>query len=156
MIAPAALALLGLLVLALLVAATTDIHARIIPNRLNLAIAMAAPLFWWATGLDPWPGVALQLALGATVFAAFAGLFALGMIGGGDVKLLGALALWLPLAPLAELLMLMAIGGGVLSVAMLIVHRLRRAEGEPEVPYGVAIAAAGLWVIGVRYLNQFA
>lgn len=156
MIAPSAPALLGLLAIALLIAATTDLRARIIPNRLNLAIALAAPLFWWSTGLDVWPGIALQLALGATVFAAFAGLFALGMIGGGDVKLIGALALWLPLAPLAELLMLMAIGGGLLSAATLVVHRLRRAKGQPEVPYGVAIAAAGLWVIGVRYLNQFA
>jgi prepilin peptidase CpaA len=26
-------------------------------------------------------------------------------------------------------------------------HRLRKAEGNPEIPYGVAIAFAGLWVI---------
>ena len=69
---------------------------RTIPNGLNAAIASLAPLWWWAHGLPLWPDVAWQIGLAAVVFALFAGAFALGMMGGGDVKMIGALALWLP------------------------------------------------------------
>ena len=49
----------------------------------------------------------------------------------------------------------MAIGGGILSAIMLI-HMKLRPSGDPvEVPYGVAIAAAGLWALHQHYLNQF-
>jgi prepilin peptidase CpaA len=149
-------ALLAILALLLLTAAVTDLKARIIANRLNLAIALLAPAWWWASGLAPWPDMALQAALGLTVFALFAGLFALGWMGGGDVKLLGALALWLPLVPLVRMLLAMALLGGLLTVIVVAVHRLRKLKTSPEVPYGVAIATAGLWVIGELYLNQFA
>ena len=153
MAAPALLAILAVL---LLFAAVTDLKARIIANRLNLAVALLAPAYWWAIGLMPWPDMAMQAALGVAVFAIFAGLFALGWMGGGDVKLLGALALWLPLVPLLRMLIAMSVLGGVLTLIVIAVHRFRKLETSPEVPYGVAIAAAGLWVIGEPYLNQFA
>jgi len=38
---------------------------------------------------------------------------------------------------------------------MLIRQRLARSEGQLEVPYGVAIAFAGLWLISERFLYQF-
>ena len=152
----AAHALLAILALLLLIAAVTDLKARIIANHLNLAIALLAPAYWWASGLSPWPDMALQAALGVTVFAVFAGLFAMGWMGGGDVKLLGALALWLPLVPLMRMLFAMSLLGGVLTLIVVAVHRLRKVKTSPEVPYGVAIASAGLWVIGELYLNQFA
>ena len=50
----------------------------------------------------------------------------------------------------------MSIAGGVLTVLALIVHRLRKREGRPEIPYGVAIAFGGLAILAQRYLNQFA
>ena len=153
MAAPALLAILAVL---LLFAAVTDLKERIIANRLNLVIALLAPAWWWASGLEPWPDMAIQAALGVVVFAIFAGLFALGWMGGGDVKLLGALALWLPLALLLKMLVVMSLAGGVLTLAVVAVHRFRKLETNPEVPYGVAIAAAALWVIGELYLNQFA
>jgi prepilin peptidase CpaA len=90
---------------------------------------------------------ALQLAFALTVFAAFAGLFAIGAMGGGDVKLIGALALWFPVTPFIALLTWMAILGGALTLVMLVIHKLRPREGAIEVPYGVAIAAAGAWSI---------
>ena len=43
----------------------------------------------------------------------------------------------------------------VLTLAMIIPHRLRKSEGQPETPYGIAIAFAGLWLVGERFLNQF-
>lgn len=143
--------LLAALAIALLFAAFTDLRSRIIENWLTLGMAAAAPLFWWATGLALWPGVALQVALGVTVFAVLAGLFALGAMGGGDVKLLTALALWLPWAPFLKLLVLMALLGGLLTVGAFMWHRMRGHSGRVQVPYGVAIALAGLWVIGATY-----
>jgi prepilin peptidase CpaA len=148
--------LLGALAALLLVAALTDIRSRTISNGLNAAIALLAPLFWWSTGLSPWPDMAIQLALGVLVFALFALAFAAGMMGGGDVKLLGAVALWLPLAVLLQMLLVMAVAGGVLTLVLLAVHRIRKSQAVLEIPYGVAIAFAGLWAIAERYLNQFA
>lgn len=152
----AAHVLLAILAALLLFAAATDLRSRIIANRLNLAIALLAPAYWWATGLPLWPEVAVQLLLGALVFAFFAGLFALGWMGGGDVKLLGALALWLPLLGILKLLVAMSLVGGLLTLIVIAVHRARKLSAAPEVPYGVAIAAAAFWVLGEPYLNHFA
>ena len=143
--------LLAALAIALLFAAFTDLRSRTIENWLTLGMALAAPLFWWASGLSPWPGMALQLGLGLAVFAALAGLFALGAMGGGDVKLLSALALWLPWQPFLKLVVLMALIGGVLTIAVAGWHRIARREGRVQVPYGVAIAAAGLLVLAGTY-----
>jgi len=142
-----------LLALLLLWGAATDLRSRIISNELNLAIALLAPLWWWANGLAFYPDVALQLAQAAILFLLFTGLFALGMMGGGDVKLLGALALWLPLPGIVTLLIVMSLAGGVVTIATLAHHKLLRRAGQAEIPYGVAIALAGLWVLGERYLN---
>ncbi len=149
------LALLGVLALLLFVAAATDIRSRTIANGLNGAIALLAPAYWWASGLSPWPDMAIQLGLGVIVFVLFAGAFAMGMMGGGDVKLLGALSLWLPLLAIMRMLLVMSIAGGVLTLAMLVAHKLRKSNKTLEIPYGVAIAFAGLWVIAERYFNQF-
>lgn len=139
--------LLAGLLTALCAAAVTDLRSRTISNLLNAGVALAAPLFWWASGLSLWPDAALQIAFALAVFAGFAALFALGAMGGGDVKLIGALALWFPVTPFLSLLMLMAIFGGVLTTVMLVMHRLRPTGRPIEVPYGVAIAAAGAWSI---------
>ena len=139
----------------LVVAATGDIRERRIPNTLNLAIAVLAVPFWWLSGYALWPDVAMQLALGAGAFLFFALLFRVGMMGGGDVKLLAALALWLPLASLIKLLVIMSLAGGVLTVALLIRHRMRKSNEKLEIPYGVAIAFGGMWLIGERFFYQF-
>lgn len=148
--------LLGVLACLLVAAAITDLRSRIISNRLNLAIALMAPLYWWACGIALWPDVALQVALGLGVFAVFAGLFAMGMMGGGDVKMLAALALWFPWPALLLLLVVMALLGGVVTIVTVVHHRFTRRAGQPEVPYGVAISLAALWVVAERYINQFA
>lgn len=143
------------LAMALLVAAATDWRSRTISNWLNLGIAVAAPIFWWSTGLDLWPNMAIQLGFGFAVTAFFAIFFALGAMGGGDVKLLGALALWIPPLPFVSMLITMSILGGVLTVFMLVRHKMIKATGQLEIPYGVAIAAAGIWSIYERYFNHF-
>ena len=147
--------LLALLAAMLVAASCTDLKSRTIPNGLNLAVALLAIPFWWATGLAFWPDVALQIGVAALVFGLFAGAFALGAMGGGDVKLIGALALWLPWPAVLMLLVIMSLAGGALTAAMLIRQRMARSEAALEIPYGVAIAFGGLWLISERFLYQF-
>jgi prepilin peptidase CpaA len=147
--------LLGLLALMLLAACWWDLKSRTIPNALNIAIALLAIPFWWSLHLPIWPDAAVQVGIAALVFALFAIAFAFGAMGGGDVKLIGALALWLPFQAVVLLLFIMSIAGGVLTLAMFLRHRLAAKEGQLEIPYGVAIAFGGLWLISERFLNQF-
>lgn len=141
------LALAAMLAGLLLWAAWGDIRTRIIPNWLNAAVALLAPAWWWAEGLSPWPQIAILIAGAAVVFALFTAAFAFGMMGGGDVKLLTALALWFGGPALLHLLMVMALAGGVVTLGTLALHAARHRPGRPEIPYGVAIAVAGLWAI---------
>jgi prepilin peptidase CpaA len=143
---------LGLLMIA---AAISDLRSRSISNELNAAIALLAIPFWVASGLGLWPEAALQFGAAFAVFLAFAGLFAIGAMGGGDVKMIGAVMLWIPLPLYMPMLMVMAIGGGALSAVMLIHMKMRPSDKPVEVPYGVAIAAAGLWALHQQYFNQF-
>ena len=144
--------LLAALAIALLVAAFTDLRSRYIGNWLTGAIALGAPLFWWASGLALWPGVALQLGVALGTFAVLAVLFAIRAMGGGDVKLLTALALWIEPALFLNLILMMALLGGVLTIVFGAWHVMRRQRDKLAIPYGVAIAMAGLWVLGTAYL----
>ncbi|MEO5640826.1 MAG: prepilin peptidase [Sphingomicrobium sp.] len=148
--------LVAVLALLLLVAAVIDIRTFTISNTLVLAVALLAPLFWWASGVPLWPDVGYRLAIALAVFAALAATFYLGMMGGGDVKLAAALVLWFPPAATLAFLVIMSVAGGVLTLAVLIAHKIRRREGRPEIPYGVAIAFGGLWLVAQRFLNHFA
>jgi prepilin peptidase CpaA len=140
----------------LVVAAVIDVRTFTISNRLNLTVALLAPLYWLSVALSPWPGVAIQLAAAATVFLLLAGAFYAGMMGGGDVKLAAALALWFPPASTIKFLVLMSLAGGVLTLIVLAWHRAKRRQGRPEIPYGVAIAVGALAILAQPFLNHFA
>lgn len=144
--------LLGALAIALVVAAFTDIRRRQIDNWLNAAIALTAPLYWWASGLSLWPDVAWQLGIAVATFAVCAGLFALRAMGGGDVKLLSALALWIAPAWFLKLIVMMALLGGVLTVVLAVWHSMRGRRERLAIPYGVAISTAGLWALASQFL----
>ena len=144
------------LALMLLWAAVVDIRTRTIANGLNLAIALMAPLFWWAAGVDLWPDAAMRVGVATAVFLLFAFAFYVGAMGGGDVKLAAALALWFSPGSTLKLIVLMSIAGGLLTLIVMIDHKLKKNEGRPEVPYGVAIAFGGLWLLAQRFLNHFA
>lgn len=144
--------LLCALAIALVVAAFTDIRRRQIDNWLTAAIALAAPLYWWAAGIDLWPGVGIQLGIALATLVVLAGFFALGWMGGGDVKLLVAIALWIEPSLFLQLLIVMALVGGVLTLVVGAWHIARRQRDRVAIPYGVAISAAGLWVLGFHYL----
>jgi prepilin peptidase CpaA len=136
-----------LLTVLLLMASWTDIRSRTISNELNAAIAILAVVWWWYSGEPLWPDIALRIGVALIVFAVFAALFAVRMMGGGDVKMIAALALWLPLPALMTMLIVMALAGGAITLFLLIRHRWRQNEERPEIPYGVAIAIGGVWVI---------
>src|SRR5438093_1069370 len=138
------LSLLGIVVLMVIAAAVWDVRTRTIPNALNTAIALLAIPYWWASGMKLWPDTVFQLGIGLALFGAFTAAFALGAMGGGDVKLIGALGLWLPLNAVMALLVIMSLAGGVLTLVMLVRHRLAKHEHPLEIPYGVAIAVGAV------------
>ncbi|QIK77714.1 peptidase [Sphingomonas piscis] len=149
--------LLGALAVLMLTAAVTDLRRRKIPNWLVLTIGVMAPLFWWSLQLPIYPDVALRAGTGLLVFLALFGLFCVGGMGGGDVKLATAIALWFPPQVTLLFLLVMSLAGAVVSTAAWVHHsKIMRRQGRTVVPYGVAIAFAGLLILAQRYLNQFA
>ncbi len=146
--------LLAGLAIALLVAAFTDLRRRQIDNWLNAGIALTAPLFWWASGLSL-GGAGLQLLVAIATFIPLAGLFALRAMGGGDVKLLTALALWITPMAFLKLIIIMAVVGGVLTLVFGAWHIATRQRDRVAIPYGLAISSAGLWVLASQYLPAF-
>ena len=156
--------LLGLLAILLVVAAVIDVRTFTISNGLNLTVALLAPLYWWSIGLPLWPDAAIQVGVAAAVFAVLAATFYLGMMGGGDVKLAAAIALWFKPLVTLKFLVVMSLAGGLLTLIVLLFHKKRGkppTDGDapaarPEVPYGVAIAIGALWILAQRFLNQFA
>ncbi|MBV1918528.1 MAG: prepilin peptidase [Sphingomonadaceae bacterium] len=151
-------ALLAALATGLLVAAFTDLRRRQIDNWLTAAIALGAPLFWIAfaqeTGEFGWSDAGIQLAIAVATFTALAALFAFGMMGGGDVKLLTALSLWIQPLWFIKLIIVMALVGGVLTLIFGGIHYIRGKQGRVAVPYGIAISAAGLWVLANQHFPQ--
>jgi len=139
----------------LVFAAVVDVRTFTISNRLNLTVALLAPVYWLSIALAPWPGIAIQLAAGSAVFALMAGAFYAGMMGGGDVKLAAALSLWFSPGSIVKFLVLTSLAGGVVTLAVLARHRLKGRDGRPQIPYGVAIAFGGLAILTQRFLNQF-
>jgi prepilin peptidase CpaA len=140
--------------LALLTAAWSDLRSFSIPNRLVLILlaGFAPAALLNSYGATEWLdhiGVALIL------FAAGAGLFAMGLWGGGDAKLLSAVGLWLGWQPLPRFLLVMSMTGGLLALLALAMRAVpagrRHYLAAGQIPYGVAIAAAGLdaWLAAI-------
>lgn len=146
---------LVLLACLLIVAAVGDARRYIIPNWLCAAVAALSLPFWLTAGVDLWPLLGWQLLLAAVTLAIFAGVFAIGAMGGGDVKLFAALALWFPPLQFLTLVTYVALAGGVLTLLLLKVHRLRKRAGNPEIPYGLAISGGALLVLAEPIVNQF-
>jgi prepilin peptidase CpaA len=147
----------------LILAAAHDLAARTIPNGASLALAGAGLVLRLAGG-DLAEGM---LAAGG-VFAAAALCWQAGWLGGGDVKLLAALALALPPAGTLPMLAWTSLWGGGIALLYLLLlrvvpppapirpagllRRLLRAERwrirrRGPIPYGCAIALGGLTVL---------
>jgi prepilin peptidase CpaA len=144
------------------VVAYGDIRTRRIPNEMIVAILVLAA-FRIAIDGDPRAGL-FTLAASAALFISTFLLFWRGLLGGGDVKLIGATALLVGYHNLFEFLFVMSVSGALMAVAVLARDRLgrRQATAPPAedqeisarltVPYGVAIAAAGIVSLLVQYL----
>lgn len=163
----AALHLLAVLAFAGLMtwAAFEDFRRLTIPNWLVLALLALWPLCLAGGAMTPAAAVD-ALGIAAAMFVVGAALFARGLIGGGDVKLLCAAALWAGPAATLELLVVTAAFGGFLGLFLLsplgthlsLAGRLflgppgaaaigeGRLDGRVPVPYGIAIAGAALFV----------
>jgi len=133
----------------LAVAAVFDVHRRLIPNTLAIALATVGLFQLALTGTSLVPALATAVALFLLGVLAFA----LGAMGGGDAKLLGAVGLWVPPAALHDFFTIMALTGAVLALAVVARRRVVVAvTGEAlaapaSVPYGAAIAAGAGYVL---------
>ena len=150
------LTLLGLLAATLVWIAVVDVKTYTISNGINLAIALVAPVYWLSAGIPFLPDAGFRVVAAVAVFLLFAIAFYMNAMGGGDVKLAGALALWFPPVATVKLVVITSLAGGVLTLLVAGLHKYPRKEGRPEVPYGVAIAFGGLWLLAQRFLNHFA
>jgi prepilin peptidase CpaA len=162
--------LLAALAVMLCIAALGDIRSYRIPNTLNLAVAVTAIPYWIVkiayghveVSAWLWP----QVALIAAVFVIMITLMFLNILGGGDAKLLLALAFWLPPAHYLNMIVFMSIAGGLICVVLLLKQRTNgsmpittmngdttQSKTKQRVPYGVAIAAGGLIPVSQLILN---
>jgi prepilin peptidase CpaA len=96
------------------VACGCDLRTRRIPQVLTLGGALAGFAFHVASG--GWSGVALSAAGWALGIAIFLAPFALGGLGAGDVKLLGALGAWLGPGDVIWLALYAGVAGGVMAI----------------------------------------
>jgi prepilin peptidase CpaA len=159
-------------------AALSDALRLRIPNRVPIALLAIYPLYLLSNGtaLADLPGMVLP-ALGLALMCFLIGfvLFARNWMGGGDVKLISVCALWAGPALIPEFLIITSLVGGVQAMASVLrlptlvmaslpfsVPQLAPAsaattvegtQGVPQtrkrtLPYGIAIAAGGLYVAG--------
>ncbi len=161
----------ALLALLLVVAALWDIRKRRIPNVLSAAVVLSG-LATAAIGEGGWAMLSGLAALVLTIAVGWVP-WLRGWIGGGDVKLAGAAAVWVGLRLLHEYLLGTALAGAVVAgVCYLLSTRQARREmrtnlkmaavgvmpepalrgggGRVSVPYGVACAIAALAVVFLR------
>jgi prepilin peptidase CpaA len=151
----------------LLYVATIDVATRLIPNEICLALALLGIVGQLASPMQ----VVESLVVAAILLLLLLFIYQRGWVGGGDVKLLVALAIGLPLMGVIDLLAVTAMTGGVLALVHLIlrhlpypklapagsslVHRVYAVERwrhlrHAPLPYGVAVACGGIWTIFSR------
>lgn len=143
---------------AMIFAAFCDLTTMTIPNWLNIGLALAFFLFALLLGL-PMQTLAIHSALGLAALIAGMGFFFMGWIGGGDAKLIAASALWVGADGLLSYLVVASLLGGALTLGLLMFRTMplplvlvrqgwiaRLHEKREGIPYGIALAAAGLLV----------
>jgi prepilin peptidase CpaA len=148
--------LIAILILALVAAAVEDV-VRLRISNLSCAIVFIGAIL--AMGLQGVPMALWQNVLvccGILVIGTFA--FSAGWLGGGDVKLLAAVGLWLDPRAAVGLIGAVFVAGGLVAAAYIAARRIRRPGRSTnirsgKVPYGVAIVVGALFVFGTQ-LNQ--
>jgi prepilin peptidase CpaA len=141
-------------------AAVWDVQTFTITNRLNLTIAVTFLLLAIPMGLG-WSAIFdhVKVAVIASIIALI--MFQIGIYGGGDFKMTGAIALWLGSAPMIPFIFYTALAGGALGIVLLIGRKVTRQYGLPKsprwarqllrkrsaVPYGVALGIGALMAV---------
>ena len=136
--------------------ASMDLLTFTIPNRICVALALGYLIFAILLGVPP-TDILLNLSCGLAILAITFGMFSLGLIGGGDAKLAAATAAWLGWAAILNYGLAAALFGGILTLILLgarmvplpaVLGRVdwlaRLHNVNAGVPYGIALAAAGL------------
>jgi prepilin peptidase CpaA len=146
------------LVFAMLATLWLDVTRYTIPNWLVASLLVLYPV---AVMMSP-QMVEWKMALVAllVVFAAGYIVFSMRWMGGGDIKLITVLALWVGWKELADFVLLFAMLGGVFSLIVLVGRKMepylpwkkrlkvpRLFQKDAPIPYGVAIAGAFLWLM---------
>lgn len=143
---------------ALAFAASTDLVTMTIPNRVSIALAAGFLVVAPFTGLTV-HAIGYHVLAGLLMLVIGFGMFAFRILGGGDAKLLAAVALWTGFEHLLPYCFLVAILGGVLSAAilgfrslplppsLLRIHWIENLHRKTTgIPYGLALAGAGLLI----------
>lgn len=136
--------------------AWSDARTLRIPNTVSLALLAAFVPMAVAAGIGV-EAIAWHLGVGVLMLAIGFALFAAGLFGGGDAKLLAAAALWVGWNQLPFFVFAVVLIGGVLSLLVVLLRKglglwpdwlVKSAEGlfvpNKAVPYGIAIAAGAL------------
>jgi prepilin peptidase CpaA len=140
-----------------LTGAFRDLVSYTIPNWIPLAIVALFPVGALAAGL-PLGAAGLHLAVGGGVLVAGMAMFALRWVGGGDAKLLAAVAVWMGWPAVTGFVLWTALTGGLLAMALMSMRSnalrpmvllgppwlAKLSEPGGAAPYGVAIAAGAL------------
>jgi prepilin peptidase CpaA len=137
--------------------AVSDVRAYVIPNWTSLLIIAS---FLVAALFTPYAPLIPGLLAGGGVLVLGLGMFALGWMGGGDVKLFSALALWCGPSRLASFTLVTSLAGAALALVMLSPLRRfapsasqeARSAARQPMPYGVAIGIGGVWILD-QYLR---
>jgi prepilin peptidase CpaA len=137
-------------------AASSDLLTMRISNRLVLLVVAAFFAVALLAGLSL-QDVAIHVGLALLVLAIAFTLFAFGWIGGGDAKLAAATALWLGTDMMLPYVVNAALFGGALTIVILVLRRFpltpfiarvgwiaRLHDSKAGIPYGIALAAAGI------------
>ena len=119
----------------LIAAAVSDIMRYRIPNIIVYAIVAAFAV--GAVFNFAWPAIVWPVLAGVAMFLLGAGLFAFGLFGGGDVKLIAAMALWTSFADLPRFLLIMGAAGGLIGLVLL----LKRRRQQPAMASSAALPA---------------
>jgi prepilin peptidase CpaA len=142
--------------LGLAFAAANDLLTMTISNKLTLTLAAAFVVLAPLMGMDL-HSFAMHWAAGGIVLAIAFACFSFGWIGGGDAKFAAVATLWIGWDNAIAFICLASVFGGVLTVLILSFRRavlpafairqpwiLRLHHDKAGVPYGIALAAAGL------------
>src|SRR5579863_1052208 len=137
-------------------AAFSDLFTMTISNYVSLALVLTFFFLALLVGM-PAKEVGFHAAAGFAMLIVGFLMFARGWIGGGDAKLAAATALWMGFDRLPDYSLCAAALGGLLTLLILVIRRYplptilvrlpwiaRLHEKDTGVPYGIALAVAGL------------